>query len=155
MKKNQKLNFISNTLEDVQQLLSAPKPLRSRLLDFVKFLAHEFNARSSGIYLLNDDYFLESYVYYDRDEGAQPQSKFRVGEGVLGYILSTGKPAMIDNLTTHPNFVYRPGATDYIYLALVGYPIVTSKGRVGVLTALTNLSKPNHILLKLRMVLYS
>ena len=133
---------LHSLLQKVSEILRKPQTLPSRLSLALKLIAQEMGATTAHFYLLTPDRYLEIYAAYD---SLSPQNKiirFRVGEGVVGFIAGIGKSVICENIVHHPNFFYHPGVAEYLNLALVGVPLLSSKGVKGVLTLQNPASKP-------------
>jgi phosphotransferase system enzyme I (PtsP) len=133
------LEILVHKLGDI---LSTQQTLQVRFTIAMKVLAQEMGADTAILYLLTPDHFLEVYAAYDALTPDHKKVRFRVGEGIVGLIASSGKSLICDNISRHPNFLHRPGIADHINLALLGIPLITSRGIVGVLTLQNPPSKP-------------
>lgn len=122
--------------------MAKPQTLPSRLKTALKTIAQDMSAETAIIYLLTPDRYLEVYATYDANHENHKNVSFRVGEGVVGFIAASGKSIICENIARHPNFLYRPGVADHINLALLGVPLFSSKGIVGVLSLQNPPSKP-------------
>jgi phosphotransferase system enzyme I (PtsP) len=119
-----------------------PQMLPSRLNAALKTIAQELGAETAILYLVTSDHYLEAYASYDASKHNHKKVNFRVGEGVVGFIASIGKSVICDNISRHPNFLYRPGIADHVNLALLGVPLISSRGILGVLSLQNPPSKP-------------
>ncbi len=126
----------------VSEILARPNTLPSRLSTAMRLIAEEMDSTTAILYLLTPDRYLEVYAVYDVYAPHQKKVRFRVGEGVVGFIAATEKSLICDNIARHPNFLFRPGVADHINLALLGVPLMNSSGTVGVLTLQNPPSKP-------------
>jgi len=125
---------LENLLLRVSEVLKKPQTFPSRLNLALKIIAEEMGAAMAILYLLTPDRYLEVYATYDTMTPHLKKVRFRVGEGVVGFIAASGKSVITENISRHPNFLFRPGVADHINLALLGVPLISSKGIVGVLT---------------------
>ncbi len=126
--------LLHNLLQKVSEILEKPQTLPSRLTIALKTIAQEIGAGTAILYLLNPERYLEVYAVYDSLAPHHKKIKFRLGEGVVGFIAITRKSIICDNIARHPNFLFRPGIADHVNLALLGAPLISPKGIVGVLT---------------------
>lgn len=133
---------LHNLLRRVSELMTKPQTLPSRLNFALKSIAQDMGAETAILYLLTPDRYLEVYAMYDSAYSDHKKVSFRVGEGVVGFIAALGKSVICDNISRHPNFLYRPGIADHVNLALLGVPLISPKGVVGVLTLQNPPSKP-------------
>ncbi len=137
---------LNDLLQKITGVLAKPQTLPSRLTLALKAIAHEMGASMAILYLLTPDRYLDVYAIYDSLTPNTKTVRFRVGEGVVGFIASTRKSVLCDNIAHHPNFLFRPGVADHVNLALVGVPLISPNGVIGVLTLQNPPSKPfDHI----------
>lgn len=133
---------LQNLLQKIKQVLAKPQTLPSRLTLALKLIAQDLGAETAILYLLTADHYLEAYAVYDSVTPHHKKVRFRVGEGVVGFIAAIGKSVNCDNIARHPNFLFRPGIADHINLALLGIPAMSSKGIIGVLSLQNPPSNP-------------
>ena len=114
-----------------------PGVLLSRIADAICQLVPATNCR---VMLLDADRhrLLARAAYGIRTERAPPLSpppsqSFRVGEGVAGWVLQRGEPALIGDVAVDPRFVARPGAP--AIAAMLCVPLIARGERVGVIAA--------------------
>lgn len=129
-------------LKKVTKVLAKPETFPVRLNLAIKAISEDLGAETATLYLLTPDRYLETYATYDATHHKYEQVRFRVGEGVVGFIAATQTSLLCDNITHHPNFLFRPGVAEHINLALLGVPLISPRGVVGVLTLLNPPSKP-------------
>lgn len=122
--------------------MAKPQTLPSRLSTALKTIAQDMGAATAILYLLSPDRYLEAYASYDATHQDHKKVSFRVGEGVVGFIASIGKSVICANISRHPNFLYRPGIADHVNLSLLGVPLISPKGVLGVLSLQNPPSKP-------------
>lgn len=136
-------NFpLHNLLQKLDELLRMPQTLLSRLTFTLKTVSEEMGAEAAFLYLLTPDNYLEVFAAFDPALYDRHTARFRVGEGVVGFIASTGKNVICDNISHHPNFFYCPGVAEQTNLALLGVPLLSPRGIIGVLTLENPSSKP-------------
>jgi len=133
---------LQNLFKRVSEALSKPQTLPTRLSHALKAISLDMGAKVAILYLLTPDRYLEVYAVYDSENPHHKKIRFRVGEGVVGFIAASGKGVICDNISRHPNFLFRPGIADHVNLAFLGAPLISSKGVVGVLTLQNHPSKP-------------
>ncbi len=131
-----------NLLQKLGEILAKPQILPARLTIALKTVAQEMGAATAILYLLTPDRYLDVYADYDSVNPRHKKIRFRIGEGVVGFIAAIGKSIICDNIARHPNFLLRPGIADHVNVSLLGVPLISSKGIVGVLTLQNPLSKP-------------
>ncbi len=136
-------NFpLHSLLQKLTELLKMPQTLLSRLTFALKTISEEMGAEAAFLYLLTPDNYLEVFAAYDPTLHDRHTARFRVGEGVVGFIASTGKSIICDNISHHPNFFYCPGVAEQTNLSLLGAPLLSPRGVIGVLTLQNPASKP-------------
>lgn len=133
---------LPNLLRRISETMRKPHTLPSRLNAALKTIAQDLGAETAILYLLTPDRYLEAYASYDASKHNHKKVNFRVGEGVVGFIASIGKSVICENISRHPNFLYRPGVADHVNLALLGVPLLSSRGILGVLSLQNPPSKP-------------
>lgn len=136
-------NFpLHGLLQKISDVIAKPQTLPSRLHSALKIIAQDMGAQTAILYLITPDKYLEVYAFYDSTNQKHQHVRFRVGEGVVGFIAAIGESVICDNISRHPNFLYRPGIADHVNLSLLGVPLISSKGVLGVLTLQNPPSKP-------------
>lgn len=133
---------LQTLLQEVSEVLAKPQTLPTRLTLALKKIAESMGAETATLYFLSPERYLEVYAIYDINNADIKKVRFRIGEGVVGFIGALGKSVISDNISRHPNFFYMPGFADYVNLALLGVPLVSSRGILGVLTLQNPPSKP-------------
>lgn len=121
-------------LQRLEDILQMSRPLPHRLSFALQMIAHDIGAESAFLYRLSQDYYLEPFASCDPLAHDTYQARFRMGEGLVGFIGATGKSLLCENMSRHPNFLYAPGVAEQINLALVGVPLLSPRGNIGVLT---------------------
>ena len=82
---------LHSLLQRVSEILRKPQTLPSRLSLALKLIAQEMGATTAHFYLLTPDHYLEIYASYDSLSPTNKIIRFRVGEGVVGFIAGIGK----------------------------------------------------------------
>ncbi len=133
---------LQSLIEKLNDVLSSTQTLQVRLTIAMKTLAQDMGADTAILYLLTPDHYLEVYACYDSVTPDHKKIRFRVGEGIVGLIAANGKSLICDNISRHPNFLHRPGIADQVNLSLLGVPLISSRGIIGVLNLQNPPSKP-------------
>ena len=109
-----------------------PGILLSRIAELVCQL---IGAKACSVMLLDADRkrLLAKAAYGVRTERMQSLS-FRVGEGVAGWVVERGEPAVIADVAADPRFVVLPGNQTPI-ASMLCVPLIARGQRVGVVTA--------------------
>jgi phosphotransferase system, enzyme I, PtsP len=133
---------LQSLMQCLSVILAKPQTLPSRFSIALKTIAQEMGAATAILYLLTPERYLEVYAVYDSMAPYHKKIRFRVGEGVVGFIAGIGKSLICDNIACHPNFLFLPGSADHVNLALLGVPLISPKGLIGVLTLQNPPSNP-------------
>ena len=109
-----------------------PGTLLSRISELICEL---IDAKACSVMLLDADRkrLLAKAAYGVRSERMQSLS-FRVGEGVAGWVVEHGAPALLPDVTVDPRFVVLPGNQTPI-ASMLCVPLIARGKRVGVVTA--------------------
>jgi len=134
---------LHSLLRKLREVMTKPQTFPSRLTLALKIIAQDMGAETAILFLLTPELYLEVYAVYDSAHPHHKKISFRVGEGVIGFIAASQKSVICDNISRHPNFLYRPGIADHVNLALLGVPLISPKGVVGVLSLQNPPSKPS------------
>jgi signal transduction protein with GAF and PtsI domain len=76
-------------LDRVSDALKEQQMLPSRLASALRVIAQEMGATTAILYLLTPDHYLEAYAAYDSMTPYHKKIRFRVGEGLVGFIAGT------------------------------------------------------------------
>lgn len=119
----------------VGQVLSRSLKLQDTLQEMLQVL-HDSAGMQYGLVTLrgNDDELSISAVYRGDKLLTEAKVSYRLGEGIIGTILETGKTIMVERLAEEPRFLdklrlYNP------QLPFIGVPIFSEEVAIGVLTA--------------------
>src|SRR5262249_43986695 len=96
-----------STLLEASQALSATPDLKEGLQRVLEILGRHHGAIRSTVVLLNQD---RGEVELEAWSGAMAPGKrvsYRVGEGITGQVIQTGKPAVVPRVSREPNFLSR------------------------------------------------
>ncbi len=109
-----------------------PGTLLSRISELICQL---IDAKACSVMLLDADRkrLLAKAAYGVRSERMQSLS-FRIGEGVAGWVVANGSPALIPDVTADPRFVVLPGNQTPI-ASMLCVPLIARGEPVGVVTA--------------------
>lgn len=109
-----------------------PGVLLSRIAELVCQL---IDAKACSVMLLDADRkrLLAKAAYGLRTDRVHTLS-FRVGEGVAGWVVERGQPALIDDVACDPRFVVLPGNRSPV-AAMLCVPLIARGERVGAVTA--------------------
>jgi diguanylate cyclase (GGDEF)-like protein len=126
---------LSAALFEIGKLIGAeldPGVLLSRIAELIAPL---IGTHACAVMLLDADRkrLLAKAAYGLRSDRAQSQS-FRVGEGVAGWVVEHGRPALIHDVSQDPRFVVLAGNQTPI-ASMVCVPLIARGERVGVVIA--------------------
>src|ERR1051325_7385726 len=135
MMKPEQLAKLPAVLFEIGKLVGSdldPGILLSRIAELVCQL---IGAKACSVMLLDADRkrLLAKAAYGVRTERMQSLS-FRIGEGVAGWVVERGEPALIADVAADPRFVMLPGAQTPI-ASMLCVPLLARGARGGVVTA--------------------
>jgi len=123
-----------DSLYRVSQVLSRSLDFRETLSEVLKVLNDTGNMNHGMISLIDEESgdLLVSAVH----ESPAPFKavRYKPGEGVIGSILKSGKPLLIQRISDEDRFLNRLGVYD-LYLPFIGVPILIGDKAAGVLAA--------------------
>ncbi len=124
-------------LFDVSQALSASFDLDVNLKSAMRALAARLDMRRGTVTLVDPDSGeLRIAVAHGLTVGEIARGKYRVGEGVVGRVVESGRPIVVPDLDADPLFLNRTGARiDRRNVAFLCVPITLGKEVLGVLSA--------------------
>lgn len=119
----------------VGQVLSRSFNLEETLQNVLHVL-HDYTGMHYGMVALSDDYgALSICAVYSGNKHAPNTVQYKPGEGVIGLILETSKPFILERLADEPRFLGRLGLYDP-KLPFIGMPIIIGEEKpLGVFTA--------------------
>jgi len=122
------------TLLEVSQALSGTLNLKSALHRVLEILAKRHGALRSMVTLLGEDGELAVEA---ADGLPEPQSvRYRIGEGITGKVVESGKPVAVPRVSREPDFLHRAARRAELSreeLSFVCVPILLSRKAVGAL----------------------
>lgn len=98
-------------LYEISQAMDNKDDLHTVLKLVMKILGEFMGVKRAILSILNrdsDQIFIESS--YGMDEDAQARGVYRIGEGVIGSVVATGKPAVIQRVSQNRDFLNKTGA---------------------------------------------
>lgn len=121
----------------LSELLDEPKDLESQLDRVLYLLADYLPMRSSSLTLLNRE---QGEIYIEKAYGLskQQQSKgrYKLGEGITGTVVETGKTLIVPNIREEPRFLSRTHLrADQAVIAFVCVPITYHGEVLGTLSS--------------------
>ena len=97
-----------DALYRITRMLSLGIGQRSTLAEILDTLANDLGMRSGTILLVSPDRSeLVVEVGHNLSLRQQQQIRYRVGEGITGRVVQTGKPAIVPKVSEEPEFLDR------------------------------------------------
>jgi Nif-specific regulatory protein len=130
------LRRLSTLLEISQMLASAAANQRSALQQVLGVLEHHHGVLRSTVALLNGTEEIE--VAAAAGPGGRADARFRVGEGITGRVVQSGKPIVVPRVSREPMFLRRTSDRPELTREEISYvcvPILLSRKAVGALGA--------------------
>jgi Nif-specific regulatory protein len=125
-------------LFEVSQTLDSSLDLREVLGPVLKIIARHKGILRGSLTLLNRDTGeISIEAAYGLSPSQQRKGRYRIGEGIIGQVFQTGRPAVIPRVSEEPRFLNRTGAiakaegSDISYLSV---PIKLENRVVGALS---------------------
>ena len=127
------------TFLGIGQMLAGTYSLKSALARVLETLGHDHGMVRSVVMLLDaDTEELRVEASYGLDEGGARLIKYRIGEGITGRVVQTGKPIVVPQVSREPMFLDRLGVRkktigrqEWTFLCV---PVVVNRKTVGVLS---------------------
>jgi Nif-specific regulatory protein len=124
-------------LFDISQTLDSSLDLRDAVGPVLKIIARYLGIQRGSLTLLNRDTGeISIEAAYGLSPSQQRKGRYRVGEGVIGQVFQTGKPAVIPKVSEEPRFLNRTGAIDRNSreLSYISVPIKLENRVIGALS---------------------
>ena len=129
------LHRLPAALFEIGKLIGSELDPGILLARIAELICQLLGAKACSVMLLDADRkrLLAKAAYGVRTERMQSLS-FRIGEGVAGWVVERGEPALIPDVTADPRFVVLPGNQTPI-ASMLCVPLIARAQRVGVVTA--------------------
>ncbi len=125
-------------LFDISQTLDSSLDLRDAVGPVLKIIARYLGILRGSLTLLNRDTGeISIEAAYGLSASQQRKGRYRIGEGVIGQVFQTGKPAVIPKVSEEPRYLNRTGAIDSrndTELSYVSVPIKLENRVIGALS---------------------
>src|ERR1700680_2373091 len=124
-----------STLLEVSQALSGTLNMRSALHRVLEILAKHHGTVRSMVTLLQDNGDLN----VEASDGLDAQAhavRYRIGEGIIGRVVESGKPIVVPRVSKEPTFLNRAAKRPELpreELSFVAVPILVNRRAVGAL----------------------
>ena len=122
---------------EISKILNAPNRLETTLSSVLNVLSSFLQMRHGIISLLADDDVPDITVGIGWNEGTDERYRARLPERVIGQIVATAVPLVVEDVATHPMFADDAvglGAADGVRVSFIGVPIRIGTKVVGTLT---------------------
>jgi Nif-specific regulatory protein len=125
-----------STLLEASQALSSTPDLREGLRRVLEILGRHHGAIRSTVVLLNEQ---TGDVELEASAGAVPSGRrvrYRVGEGITGQVVATGKPIVVPQVSREPKFLHRAAERPELSeqeLSYVSAPVTLEGRTIGAL----------------------
>ena len=125
-----------DTLSEVNEALAGGSSLRASLQRVLQLINRRDSVVCGSITLLNSDTGL---LHVEAAEGLTPEgrsARYKVGEGVTGRVVESGKPVIVPRASQEPMFLNRARRKnlDRKDMSFICVPIKTSKESVGAIS---------------------
>jgi Nif-specific regulatory protein len=134
-----------SSLLDITQALSGTLDLKAALHRVLEILARHHGATRGLVTLLHESGDLRVEAS-DGIEKGKPQARYRMGEGITGRVVETGRPIVVPQISREPMFLNRAARRPELRdeeLSFVCVPILVNRRAVGAL-AIDLRFKPDH-----------
>jgi Nif-specific regulatory protein len=125
-------------LFDISQTLDSSMDLRDTLGPVMKIIAKYKGIVRGSLTLLNrESAEISIEAAYGLSASQQRRGRYRVGEGIIGQVFETGKPAVIPKVSAEPRFLNRTGAMandEAEKLSFISVPIKLENTVIGALS---------------------
>ncbi|HEX4416689.1 MAG TPA: sensor domain-containing diguanylate cyclase [Kofleriaceae bacterium] len=131
----EELQKLPAALFEIGKLIGSELDPGTLLTRISELICQLIGAKACSVMLLDADRkrLLAKAAYGVRTERMQSLS-FRVGEGVAGWVVEHGQPALLADVAADPRFVVLPGDQTPI-ASMICVPLIARGERVGVVTA--------------------
>ncbi|HZZ44731.1 MAG TPA: sigma 54-interacting transcriptional regulator [Tepidisphaeraceae bacterium] len=101
------------TLTEIGQILSSTLELREAFQKMMQIISEKLNMRRGTLILLDESTGqLRTEAAFGLAAEDIHRNKFALGEGVTGTVVATGRPKIIEDLRTDPDFLNKTGRMD-------------------------------------------
>ncbi|WP_432798400.1 sigma-54 interaction domain-containing protein [Poriferisphaera sp. WC338] len=127
-----------DTLESITQILGDNLELHQVFQRAMTLLSEKLGIQRAALVLLDRSTDqLETFAAVGLTSEEQSRGRYAIGEGVTGQVLATGQPALIPDISKHPDFLNRTGSRptdDNTPISFICHPIVDANDRVGTIS---------------------
>ncbi|MEQ8733418.1 MAG: phosphoenolpyruvate--protein phosphotransferase [Rhodospirillaceae bacterium] len=120
-------------LARLRSVMSGKGSAQLKLDKTARIIAEGMKVDVCSCYVLRAGEVLELFTTHGLDPNAVHVTRLRVGEGLVGEIVSQKRPLALADAWSHPQFVYRPETGEDFFRSFMGVPLVQASRIVGVL----------------------
>lgn len=132
--KSPAINQAMNILRELRTISEATQTIPDKMHKIVAMIAQQMEADAASCYVVVDDNYLELFASYGLNKEAVHKVSLRIGEGLNGEVVKTGRSLTVADVWTHPSFSYKPGLGEEPYKAYVGVPLIRYNRAIGVIS---------------------
>lgn len=122
---------------EICKILGSSLDVAKTFREALNVLVSMMDWRRSMVVLAKDDGMLQGLCSVGLSRDEQQRLSYRVGEGIVGRVFSSGVPIAVPDIATEPLFLNRTGAADQSpteHIAYIATPIKAGRETLGVLT---------------------
>ncbi|MBW1787143.1 MAG: sigma 54-interacting transcriptional regulator [Deltaproteobacteria bacterium] len=125
-------------LVDITEAMHTTLDLRNSLHKVLDFMNHHLGVTRSTITLLNPETSeINTEVAFGISAKERTRGRYKLGEGVTGRVIETGRPMVVPNIDAEPLFLDRTGARariDKSNISFISVPIKEGRRIIGALS---------------------
>lgn len=125
---------LSRALLGISDLLASPEPQDSLLAKAVRITAELLQMPICSVYLLDGNGMLRKRSNVGLDDDVSRQARFKVGEGIPGWVAQNGRLVAVADITQDPRYAFHPSPIRSPH-AYICAPLRTRERIIGVLSA--------------------
>ena len=133
--KNDNIQLV--TVYEVSKVLSSSLDLHKTMRSVLNILSNHLQMLRGMVALVQEDGELQVIAASGLEQDEIELGRFKRGEGVMGYILKSGVPAVVPDIAKEPIFLNRTGSRkgkSKGIISFVGVPIKVGRETIGVLS---------------------
>ena len=137
MRVSKKDNIELVTVYEVSKILNSSLDLHKTMHNVLNVLSSHLQMQRGMVALRQEDGYLQVIAATGMDKEEIAQGRFKAGEGVMGYVLKTGVPAVVPDISKEALFLNRTGSRkgkSKNITSFIGVPIKAARETIGVLS---------------------
>lgn len=130
-------NMILDFFFELGKVFILENDIKENLQNILSTLSQHFPINRSMIHIfLKDSDQMHADVYYGYTEEEVSKGKYKSGEGIVGRVWETGKPELVEEISTNSEFLNKTGARKNLEnVAFICVPIKVNDMVIGTLSA--------------------